>query len=1184
MSYHIRKNFFKDYLWQGVIADTHVPPQSTIAPYDDKNWWFDPRFTEGDDRWYVSFLLWTVKYHGIHQHRFTATDPAGDATKKGIFIISGADEVAQHIQFLESAAEIPSTGLGGAVRPGFSGQNGAVTGNPYPGTQYEVAFGWGGPTQLAKPPTDTPTNYGPVGPFGISIYGDGGTAPTDATDGIHVHIVPENSFVHMRDSAGDLLPAINGSAVVVGAGTLDDYQVEHVTTFTTYNNGDTIIFNPDTEYFLRCAYWPEQENMKQFQDPNSYDGSAMRKKKLKIWIGWNDITTQADELHWKYVGTSNLIEFEYDSDRDYVYLFAYDYYKALVEQSEVTTAYEDAIIQFDQPTVASDWLPYDKGVVDDGFDGSAYSWFKYKKEPSELSHSVLTSTSTVPTFTVRDQIEVFAFTERLQADLIRLYQTDYTSAFPDGWTVTNTTGTIGQEVTPITQYLEGFYEDFTDKTRDPDWSGTAANWNTLTEDTLVNTGAGYLQSEVIDCTSDFVFTANYTFTGDGVNETLWYFGYNNLLLPNSILRIGMRASDNRIQVEEKQGGAFVSIDTTTAYEPEGTHALDVVRVGARIKVYLDTVLILEGGLITNVCTHPDLRLTINGTGVMEVTKVWHRSVFPDSYAYSTNIAGTLVDGQITRSLAGGTDLAGNHLSGYLDVTMWDSYQDYAGVTGAAYTKLHYDNGVSGTKWMGFGIFWNANVYYLYLHDADGSFEQIEFPTDSVVVHNTYQEHKFRFIWDMTGANITEVALYDLSTGETLGTITGVSHAYTTNMLLEHEFYGAAGGESPYYGKSTFMETPDNTPDFIESRIAHHEVRRINWKDSEGAVVLECKPIDSTMQSYSPTSGNAYESEINATDIDLMKVVLVDNGNERQRWFHPYNINTALLPGTWVPHRIRAAMWKNILQRLMEYSGLHWYVTPEMQFVVTNSSRNFFTTDVLLLGEGTPQGLYMHESEFTKSQLNWLSKVRRVDDDMGANRISDTRHQPVDFIEDRDPAPGGAHQMVGMNNAAAPFTTTTSTDVTRVVGAIPSSYPTKVQSTLGADNTIPVAVSSAAVVAMQTSEGVARLRSLAHNNQFPIIPVIGSKLYYRPLDVIEFKHAEWNPTVEDTTVPDNLYKYVVHRAKHTLHDNMVEYILGRMEEVESTVEINGLGTFKGGAFDGLNDIDSKLNTALGDTNL
>jgi len=333
----------------------------------------------------------------------------------------------------------------------------------------EWSSGWGGRMQEAEGPIPTPLNYGPVGPFGCSIYADGGVGAGTPTDGIHVWVVPNNSYIVVKDRTGAWLPAIPGPAIVVTTGTLAPDNLILIDTFTTFADGTVLDFAPDTEYFYRMHYWPEQEQNKQFNHSNPWDGELVDRR-LRLWVGkeWAETGVKSDKKRWKYVGEAAVIEDEYVDERKYMYLTAMDYYMDL-ETGEYEE-YTEAVIQHHEVVCASGWVPYDKGKVHLGIDDDG-SWgrLEYARESDEREHAWTGEGGFSPQFQVKDEVEVWAYHKRLRAEVERVYATDFRDPLPDGWTVTNNVGTWGQEDS-VGSWRDEFVNEYADKGNDPDWS------------------------------------------------------------------------------------------------------------------------------------------------------------------------------------------------------------------------------------------------------------------------------------------------------------------------------------------------------------------------------------------------------------------------------------------------------------------------------------------------------------------------------------------------------------------------------------------------------------------------------------------------------------------------------------------------------------------------------------------
>lgn len=175
-------------------------------------------------------------------------------------------------------------------------------------------------------------------------------------------------------------------------------------------------------------------------------------------------------------------------------------------------------------------------------------------------------------------------------------------------------------------------------------------------------------------------------------------------------------------------------------------------------------------------------------------------------------------------------------------------------------------------------------------------------------------------------------------------------------------------------------------------------------------------------------------------------------------------------------------------------------------------------------------------------------------------------------------------MVGSQNAANPMSQTTVQDTSRVPVGGGRSLPMGIESQVGAENAVPATITGAQVTAFHTTIARSHLTSMAHMNQLPVVTLFGCKPWYRPMDQLQFKHAEWNPEVEDTTSPDQAALYVIQKAVHTLHKNHVEYQLGRRENVDGVAEVDGHGPVTGNQLDMARKTKDQSDWAEGLTNL
>jgi hypothetical protein len=285
------------------------------------------------------------------------------------------------------------------------------------------------------------------------------------------------------------------------------------------------------------------------------------------------------------------------------------------------------------------------------------------------------------------------------------------------------------------------------------------------------------------------------------------------------------------------------------------------------------------------------------------------------------------------------------------------------------------------------------------------------------------------------------------------------------------------------------------------------------------------------------TGGDYVAEGVYTDEQVIRQLFLEDGDPYWKWFHVWNFNIANFPGTWLPHRFRGASWWDFMVEFGKYCNMHFQVTPEQQCLFWQYYRDMYTADPLEIGSYIPDGVYLSSASMQKSQTNMIDGLIRVDDAHYSVRSNSVTFQPVDFIQDRNPPTGS---MVGPANPGNPIPATTRTDASRVTDVYASTND-MVVSSVGADN-----AAAASVAAYLTTMGDNILTNIAHKNQLLKATLLGSKLYFRPMDKIQVDWEQWNPTLNDTVVQAVPDMYVVQSAEHFLEQNRVSYMLGRIE--------------------------------------
>jgi len=780
---------------------------------------------------------------------------------------------------------------------------------------------------------------------------------------------------------------------------------------------------------------------------------------------------------------------------------------------------------------------------------------------------------------VGDEVEVWAYHKRLQADYEQAYRTDFSDTLPDGWTVTNTTGAWRQEDS-ITPWRDEFVEEYSDKGRDPEWTVFNGSWDTTTNPGwLTETGAAVASiwtSTNGRLQSDFVVETKINYVSGTVQDDIFY-GTNGVNVVDTTINVGFRDSDNTIFVYERIGGMWVLLGSTTAYEVLGEHTVKVIRIGAIVKVYWDDNLLGPYTLTTTSCTNDGFRFYSRANTELRVNYVRISPPFLRDYAYMSNTGGTThVQGDIYRNPTVNLD------SFTLMWHQWDAYTE--GSVAADYqVRLHWDGGTAGTNYIAWRYRWDGSAYIIRLYRDSVNYVEVSMdPTEYDTTHGyTVLRMRMDVIVDTAGPTITSVFLRD-TYGQVVASMTGLSINYTGARIQVRQFV-LNGTEEVYTGYLEMLEYPENIVDMVEYPVFHGRIVRPLMHDSSGSLVVEAESMIMEMARRDALdTGGDRVSEVTYTDGQVIEELLTENSDSYWRWFHKWNVHTPNFPNVWAPHRKRGQSWFEFMVDFMVYLGMHMQCTPEQQLLVWEYYRDFYASDVLGIGDAVPQGIHNHQSEFSKSQLQMFDDrgIYRIDDDHTLVRANSVGMTPVDFIEDRNPVPH-ANAMVGPGNAGNPIVGTTRTDTSRCAYAH-QDYPDQIMSTVGADN-----LAAANVTAYLDQVGDQILKSVAHRDQFLGCRLIGTKLWYRPMDLIEVKWGDWDPTLEDTVTPLYTAKYVVQSCHFEMHKNRVEYLLGRqqtvMEEQEEVVKVDGYGGVMSGDLLGQNNAH-ETQRAIGDGNL
>jgi len=1187
MSYSLCKNYFIDYFWQtpGTHESTGDAASNYCLPYDNKSYWFDvinPTQPADPDRWYIGELLNSTKYYSKYNHEYSV--PTLPYTNKmGMYIWAGGHANQNNeIQVIESAAEIPpNASPGGSVRPGFTGQYGKASAAHYTGTQYEGSIQFKLDRTMDEPPDpDEPKAIG-----GITIYANGGAAGN--TDGLHIVFIPLHSFLTVKDIDGNWT-TVDGSAGGTGAWAvvrgelttpIDLILVDYG---ATYQNGDEFVLDDDTEYFFRIQYWPENKKLKYTDTAAEPDNYPNLDRRIKIFFG-------DDKKRLKKVATVAAVEADYTSAVNFIQLFAYDYYYD--EGTTAWVAYEYTWIGFDEITVNSEWLPWDQMFVN-CIDANFPSWTKvlYQKEDNELTHDYASTDYTVPTFEPMDQLRVYNTCNVYPESAKLLFMTDYQGAFPDGWTVTNTTGTWTQMTTPITGFRDDFFNEYSDKGNDPNWTAVTGTWNTTTnsEKLTVSYAAAAVFLRIVgekDTADDFAFHTTMNMTASAATDTLsFYFGMTAAYgTQNGALYFNYTEGTGWV-VAEYNGAAWITTALDTL-SPIGTdREVLFIRVGNWAKLYVDGTLVIQLVCQNNsAATGYNYISSVGGPHIISYYYIDH--VFRRGYAYMYKTGGTTnVVGDIYKAQAMG------QVSFEANITVWEDFEN-AGDDGEWFLKLHYDNGVAGTNWVGLKCDWDnvTSTKTLTLYSDSTTSTAIDFPDDPKTVKG-YVEHGYKILCTVDSSNnITSISVTDQRDGIELGTVTGISKALGANLRMEVEANTSNGCECAYIGRLEITEFPDQTFDRVEVPIAHHEVRWVKPVDDNGFYQVMANAMTYRLNGISEydVSGGTHVVERSTSLTDILQKVLTEDGQPYYRWFHSWNfdVDIDIVGVNWVEHRQRGKSFLDTFINVLDVVGAHFQCTPEMQMLVSDYYRDFHKpagdadTDPLELGIARRQGIYWNFSnadDYNLSQTNWVLGINRPDDAQIESRIQDITLQPASF---QDPFKGGAGgtgiDQVWQSTAAghANPTPTDNTPVQRT-GNFSNQYGMsghdRVLATLGARG--PPANATTDPTSMLNTWGDSINASLSHKNQLLRLTLFGSKQWYRPMDIIEVKVGSLDPTLMDITTEVHDYKYVVQQALHACHLNTVRYTCGRIEEFNDgqsdVIKVDGYG--------GIHDPESKKN--------
>jgi hypothetical protein len=1142
MSYLLRKNYFKDYFWQAA-GDHQVfggaAPTNLLNRYDNKSYWYD-FINAAAFRWYIGELKSTTKFYATTNHEYGVA-PLTYTNKMGLFIYTGPNysSVANPVQIVESSAEIPPDTL----RGGFLGQYGAVDAVQYTGNIYEYAMAWIHDTDEGAAPTPV------LSPSGITIYANAGAGGDG--DGLHIIFVPVNSKLNMKDALG-AWGTTTGPAIVVAKGACNNaanaINMVAIQEFTTYNDGTALTINLSTEYFARIEYWPENKPMKRL-DLDDTDTPNLDRR-VRIYFD-SDKKKLGDSS--KFVGEVSTVDYTYTTAKSYVDLICIDAYYDYPPGEEIWSQYGNhGFIQFDEVVVSSEWLPWDlmeaHCMLSDKF---THATISYEKDENELTHTFSDSGKYMPSLLQTDQIEIWSRCETIPIMQEMFYVSDFNVAFADGWTQASPTGAWAQQAN-YTGFTDEFTEAYTDKNNDTNWTITVGSWDTT------NT-AGWLygataQAATINTTqgsvdNDFVFDTKTNLTIPSDAFTL-YFGTPGI---NTTIRAQITATT--IAIAEHAVGAYQTRFTHSA-TMTGEHTIKIVRAGAFLKLYVDGVYADHAELVATACSADIITLDKAAAVTAFVDYVRTSPPFPNGYAYMTNVGNSTANtGDIYRAVAGNSD------TGEFEITVWEAFDEGA-ADGQFFIKLHYDNGVAGTNWLGLQFTYThaTTTKALTLYHDSGTSKAITVASNQNTANIGYTEHKYRIFWNCSaaGGNITQVAVYSMTDGQFLGTYTSITEAYAGNMRVEIESINSDNCEPPYFGMCQFAETPEPTIDLIDVPVFHGEVRRIIPVDSDGmyTVLAACMTYPLRMMKSFSTGPLDYYSETEVSDENLLKKWLTENGDTYWRWFHWWNFDVSKMPGTWFPHRNRGFSAYDIFKKLARYSGLQWQITPEMQFLYTDFYRNFWASDILELSTLIPEGLFLDASSltyFNQSQTNYITNAVRIDDATEGKRVGDVSLHPADFQWGAD-ATDQVFNTVAVGHQAPSMTQYDPTVITGNLGTdVGDSMKDIIEATINADD----ANTAAATTNLLTSWGNSIMASHSHKNQRLAITALASKQWFRPMDKLEVKIGMYDPNLADvfTVVYDTLY--VVQEAHHVCHENRVTYLVGRVEIYDDGGDVTGI---------------------------
>lgn len=995
----------------------------------------------------------------------------------------------------------------------------------------EEDYEWGIPPDETTPPVLPPDPFDKTtqcAPCAFSLYAQGpGLVPTE---GIHVMCVPAMTTVLFQNNLGVLVP-VTGGAIVVLTG---DLRTWATTIYVTHYPCD---MDELTEYFFHLEYYPENQQM---------DRSLMTSEDGKIAGISND-----RRLHIYYgtikervalVGIASLIEFQYTTPRGYVQL---DLWPSWVDEQLNEGTYHPTLAGWDEVEVGSETLPYNSGKTFLGLDNElSYTVIHIPTNSRDVTRDATGEYGQVPMVTEKAMIEVWRKERFLSPTTLshlwcRFEPGDWAAWAPGAMVGAWVREGVNIQFTPFIG--ESFSEAYNSMVNDPAWAVASGTWDTITNPgSLTPTAKPGAIVRDLGLNVDFRYTSYFNYQHTGVAPLLAEFrmGTNAVgsVLINSAFWVEL--SNGGIRLRERQGGVSVTIGNWVG-DITGEHSLEVIRVGAIIKVYIDGTFLIMGRSLFTACVNANGAIYCAANATLLVRGMCVEEAFKDNYVALSNTAGvSTVQGSIAQVL---TPIATfNNPDPMFTSYALEWWEDWRTIDNQL-LSMTLDPDMMNTLEARFEYDLASGMVDITL------IEPVLTATVRVSKPNPighYHKWNYSFLAYVTGGNITAIQVVNNDTGEGVLDLTlSAPLAFLQESLVIRIDSIADGGETPYltqFEHHYWNEGEDQPqlrfPIFLGQLVRYPRVE----KDE---LILEAFDNRYPLLGRSEYWNGDHLGEFSETD--ALNGMLEEDGDPFWLWFHRWNLNPSSINANYMGFRRRGMSMADLLTFFAQLRGFHYYASPEGQFIIDAYARDWVSDawqnnrlrlpNNLFANATDPWGVFNSFSSpilANQSLLTYLLDFQSLYDETVDKQVWKATNYGTSFVQDRSPAVGAMIDWEGV--ASSPQSST---------GFIPQTAGgecVRTWANIGADGNDPTN--------LLTELSQTHVERYGHKNRYVEVSTGRSTGFFRPMDKIWLDLGTLDPLPMNTIpIPSYTLMYVVRSAYHIWNDRKVSYRLVRVEE-------------------------------------